>query len=276
MINLPTPKPPTGPVEVARLPDLQRYEDPFAEPEKQDYEDLDPPAAAPVREPFVPLGVQVDVTQHSTLFRRDWSKVMPRETWTPPVVPPPLTPARPLQAADKAPAECLRQERVAVAHGHEVIVRYAQGGAPRPQGEVGTCGVCRQTVSLYVDDGLLFKHNVAAKDCGGVALLEGRCVLCKKKVAARKDGTLAKHTVAAKECAGGGEEPRDRRPREPAPPVRSVQMKVKGVGVAWWVDDSTGKWKHGGAMLLTVRRGARVLVECSADEFAQALKKERM
>jgi len=220
---------------------------------------------------FVPQGIRVDPVRHPDLYRRTWPEPY-REPGTANYPPQPDAPPPRVRCRDAAPeeicAEAAKAARNAEASGCTVRVTYAQSGEPERIGpERGRCGTCGQIVNLYVETGLMWPHsNGVETTCTGTTHTRGACDACGRKgIKDLKKGGTSKHDRPVVECPSGREQPSERAPGKVTPPDSSVCVRVKGVGVACWLNGAFDL-----ARLIDDKRYVRPV---GADEFQEAMRR---
>lgn len=125
--------------------------------------------------------------------------------------------------------------------GLAVEVLYAQGGGPRWTPPRGACPACSRPCLLYADDGTIQDHNVELAKCppdvawtdeGGKRVC-GRCGRTAKPIKAPR---MPAHSPSLRACVGGHQVPAALLEPEEMEPVRTINVRVPGLGVGVWED----------------------------------------
>lgn len=190
------------------------------------------------------VGTTVPIDQHRDAFRRKWDTDVQDDEEE--EIPPPLVMQRepkPEEIPDDAreAAELLRSR------GLPVRFTYSQGGQWRATSRQGMCAGCRKPSSLYVDNGTVRDHNVAASKCAGVGgepgmmrLVKGEavtpCPVCDKPIKPTKKGAVPSHSAPVRACSGSSKEPTEVIEPVPVEPVRVLVLRAWPFGVGVWED----------------------------------------
>lgn len=115
----------------------------------------------------------------------------------------------------------------AAAGAHGTRVQVSTGTEPRPQPQVGVCGVCGEGYGLRAD-GMVRAHNAPRARCPGAGspAPSGICPVCLATVRTNRAGNAPAHRPPVERCAGGEGTPGAVLRPDPLPPVEACSVQA--------------------------------------------------